>query len=66
MDAMQVTEPGGPERLEYRDILPPEPHSGQVPVRIEAIGVNFLDVHHRAANCGGAQERSWRKWPQAD
>ncbi|HYC88946.1 MAG TPA: quinone oxidoreductase [Thermoanaerobaculia bacterium] len=47
MKAIQVSEPGGPERLEYRDLSRPEPGSGQVLVRIEAIGVNFIDVYHR-------------------
>jgi NADPH2:quinone reductase len=50
MDAIQVTETGGPERLEFRDIPRPEPGAGQVLVRIEAIGVNFMDVYHRTGS----------------
>ena len=47
MRAIQVREPGGPERLEYVEVPRPEPGPGQVLVRIEAIGVNFIDVYHR-------------------
>jgi NADPH:quinone reductase len=48
MRAIQVSDPGGPERLEYRDVPRPEPGPGQALVRIEAIGVNFIDVYHRS------------------
>jgi NADPH2:quinone reductase len=47
MKAIRVAEVGGPEVLQYVDIDVPEPGTGEVLVRIEAIGVNFIDVYHR-------------------
>jgi NADPH2:quinone reductase len=38
---------GGPEVLEYVDIPTPVPAAGQVLVRIEASGVNFIDTYFR-------------------
>jgi NADPH2:quinone reductase len=47
MKAIQVRAAGGPEALESVDVPKPEPREGEVLVRIEAIGVNFIDVYHR-------------------
>lgn len=47
MKAIQVRKTGGPEALEYVDVETPSPGKGQALVRIEAIGVNFIDVYHR-------------------
>lgn len=47
MKAIQVRQTGGPEALEYVDVETPSPGKGQALVRIEAIGVNFIDVYHR-------------------
>ena len=47
MKAIRVNHTGGPEVLEYADADTPRPGKGQVLVRIEAIGVNFIDVYHR-------------------
>jgi NADPH2:quinone reductase len=47
MKAIRVEKTGGPEVLEYRDVETPRAASGQALVRIEAIGVNFIDVYHR-------------------
>lgn len=47
MRAVIVNEVGGPERLVVRDIAEPEPGPGEVRIRIEAAGVNFIDVYHR-------------------
>ena len=38
---------GGPEVLEYRDVVLAEPGPGQARVAHRAIGVNFIDVYHR-------------------
>ncbi|HLK11455.1 MAG TPA: quinone oxidoreductase [Candidatus Binatia bacterium] len=45
--AIVVHTPGGPEalHLEVRD--PGEPGAGEARVRVEAAGVNFIDVYHR-------------------
>lgn len=43
-----VAEPlGGPENLKYIDLPKPEPSEGEVLVKIEAAGVNFIDVYYR-------------------
>ena len=47
MKAIRVSRTGGPEVLEYVDVDTPEPGKGQALVRLEAAGVNFLDVYHR-------------------
>jgi NADPH2:quinone reductase len=47
MKAIRVEEYGGPEKLVYREVEKPEPKSGEALVRIEAIGVNYIDVYHR-------------------
>jgi alcohol dehydrogenase len=38
---------GGPEVLEYRDVPDPVPASGEVIVRVHAVGLNFLDIFAR-------------------
>lgn len=48
MKAIQVRATGGPEVLEYVDVPKPEPRDGETLVRVEAIGVNFIDVYHRS------------------
>ncbi len=47
MHAIRVSSAGGPEVLQYVEVERPRPGDGQVLVRIEAIGVNFVDVYHR-------------------
>jgi NADPH2:quinone reductase len=47
MKAIRIHSPGGPEVLTYEDIPMPEPKAGEARVKIDAIGVNFIDVYHR-------------------
>jgi NADPH2:quinone reductase len=47
MKAIRVEEYGGPEKLVYREVDKPEPKAGEALVRIEATGVNYIDVYHR-------------------
>jgi NADPH2:quinone reductase len=47
MRAIQIAHTGGPEVMALRDLPTPEPGSGQALVRIEACGVNFIDVYQR-------------------
>jgi len=45
--AIRVHSPGGPEALRYEDVPQPAPGAGQVLVKVEAAGVNFVDVYQR-------------------
>jgi NADPH2:quinone reductase len=47
MHAIQVKQYGGPEVLEYVEVEKPKPKSGEALVKLEAIGINFIDVYHR-------------------
>jgi NADPH2:quinone reductase len=47
MKAIRVSQLGGPEVLQYVDVDTPKPGADEALVRIEAIGVNFIDVYHR-------------------
>ena len=47
MKAIRFETTGGPEVLKLVEIDKPEPKAGQVLVRQEAIGVNFIDTYHR-------------------
>ena len=47
MKAVRVHAPGGPEALRVEDVPEPQPKSGEAVVRVEAAGVNFIDVYHR-------------------
>jgi len=47
MKAIRVHAPGGLEALRYDDTPQPAPAAGQVLVKIEAAGVNFIDVYQR-------------------
>jgi NADPH2:quinone reductase len=47
MKAIRVHQCGGPEVLSYEDIPLPEPGPGEARVKIEAIGVNYIDIYHR-------------------
>lgn len=46
--AIFVSKHGGPEVLELREHDPGEPKAGQVRVRVEAAGVNFIDTYQRS------------------
>ena len=47
MLAIQISRTGGPDVLETVDLPIPEPGPGQVRLRHEAIGINFIDTYHR-------------------
>ena len=47
MKAIRVHQYGGPEVLKLEELPVPQPEPGQALVKIEAIGVNFIDVYHR-------------------
>ncbi|MQG75805.1 MAG: quinone oxidoreductase [SAR202 cluster bacterium] len=47
MKAIQLSEVGGPEVLQYVDVPEPEPGAGQAIVELNAAGVNYMDVQAR-------------------
>ena len=47
MKAIRIAATGGPEVLRLEDLQTPEPGPGQARVRIEAAGVNFIDIYQR-------------------
>ena len=47
MRAVRIHEPGGAEALRYEAVPIPRPGAGEALVRVEAAGVNFIDVYKR-------------------
>jgi len=47
MKAIQIKQTGGPEVMELVDLPVPQPKSNEAVVRIQAAGVNFIDVYNR-------------------
>jgi NADPH:quinone reductase len=48
MKAVRVNEVGSPDVLRYEDLPTPAPGPGQALVKLEAIGLNFLDCYFRS------------------
>ncbi len=48
MKAIRVHEQGGPDVLRYEDIPAPTPGPGQALIKVEAIGLNYIDVYYRS------------------
>ena len=48
MHAIEIAETGGPEVLSYVDLPEPSPGPGQVLIKTEAIGINFIDTYFRS------------------
>jgi NADPH2:quinone reductase len=47
MKAVRIKKYGGPEVLSHEEIPVPEPKAGEARVKIEAIGVNYIDIYQR-------------------
>jgi NADPH2:quinone reductase len=47
MNAVRVHQFGGTENLRYEDVPAPGPKPGEALVKVEAAGVNFIDVYNR-------------------
>jgi NADPH2:quinone reductase len=54
MKAVRVHQYGGLDALQYEDVSVPEPGDGQARVKIQAIGVNFIDIYQRIGRSPGA------------
>jgi NADPH2:quinone reductase len=47
MKAVRIHVPGGPEAMKWEDVPEPTPGPGQALVKLEACGVNYIDVYFR-------------------
>ncbi len=47
MKAIQIHQTGGPEVLQLAELPIPQPGPGQVLIRVEAVGVNFIEIYFR-------------------
>ncbi|MDE2484777.1 MAG: quinone oxidoreductase [candidate division NC10 bacterium] len=47
MRAVRIHEYGDPEVLRYEEVSLPEPGAGEARVKIDAVGVNYIDVYQR-------------------
>ncbi len=47
MKAIRVHAPGGPESMKLEEVPAPSPAAGQAQVKLEACGVNYIDVYFR-------------------
>ena len=47
-NAIRIHELGGPEALRREEVKVPDPGPGEVLVRHEAVGLNFIDTYHRS------------------
>jgi len=45
--AIRITEQGGPEVLKWEEVELPPPGAGEVRLRHEAVGLNYIDTYHR-------------------
>ena len=48
MRAAEINKTGGPEVIEIKDIKLNDPKSGEVTIKNEAIGLNYIDTYHRS------------------
>ena len=48
MKAVRVNEHGGPEVLAFEDVDTPRIGEGEVLVKIESAGINFIDTYQRS------------------
>jgi NADPH2:quinone reductase len=48
MKAVRIHAPGGPEVMRYEDVAAPAPKAGEAVVKVEAAGINYIDVYFRS------------------
>jgi len=48
MRAIRIYQTGGPEALRYEEVETPRPGPGEALVKIEATGVNFIEIYQRS------------------
>ena len=53
MKAVRIHAPGGPEALKYEDAPQPTPKPGEALVKVDAAGLNYIDVYFRTGQYKG-------------
>ncbi|HEY7517153.1 MAG TPA: quinone oxidoreductase [Methylomirabilota bacterium] len=48
MKAVRVHAPGGPEAMKFEDVPEPTPKAGEAVVKVDAAGLNYIDVYQRS------------------
>jgi NADPH2:quinone reductase len=48
MKAVRVHAPGGPEAMKFEDVPEPTPKAGEAIVKVDAAGLNYIDVYQRS------------------
>jgi NADPH2:quinone reductase len=48
MKAIRVHTPGGPEVMKLEDVSEPQPKAGEAIVKVDAAGLNYIDVYQRS------------------
>src|SRR3954471_936144 len=48
MKAVRIHTPGGPDAMKYEDAPQPEPKAGEALVKVDAAGINYIDVYFRS------------------
>jgi NADPH:quinone reductase len=48
MKAVRVHAPGGPEAMKLEDVSEPTPKAGEAIVKVDAAGLNYIDVYQRS------------------
>src|SRR5216110_2394598 len=48
MKAIRIHAPGGPEVMKLEDVPEPQPKAGEAIVKIDAAGLNYIDVYQRS------------------
>ena len=48
MKAVRIHTPGGPEVMRYEDVPEPTPKPGEALIKVEAAGINYIDVYFRS------------------
>src|SRR4030095_11009862 len=50
MKAIRVQTPGGPEVMKLQDVADPQPKAGEAVVKVDAAGLNYIDVYYRTGS----------------
>ncbi|PYN44380.1 MAG: NADPH:quinone reductase [Candidatus Rokuibacteriota bacterium] len=48
MKAIRVNTPGGPDVMRYEEVPEPTPKAGEATVKVDAAGINYIDVYQRS------------------